>query len=72
MQLNIPQETITNEYRISVLEELLQWIIVKNWESKKMKLPNAIVINDIRKTVFDEMKKKYPDWLEYKGDQNEQ
>jgi len=70
MQLNVPQSTITNEYRISVLEELMQWIIEKNW-GKKITLPTTSEVSAIQKKVFDRMKKKYPDWVEYKGVKDE-
>lgn len=70
MQLNVPQNTITNEYRISVLEELMQWIIEHNWG--KIELPKADDVSTIQKAVFGRIKKKYPDWVEYKGVGNEQ
>lgn len=58
---------LINEYRISVLEHLLQWIIENNKD--KLNIPNQNVVDGIRKKVFSDLQNKYPDAeLKLRGD----
>lgn len=50
-------QIIENEFRIGVLESLLEYILNHNVNISK---PSADQINEIRNSVIEVLKKKYP------------
>jgi hypothetical protein len=50
-------QIMSNEFRIGVLENLMEWIMNNN---QSLTLPSQGQIEDIRKTVVESLQKKYP------------
>ena len=50
-------QILQNEYRIGVLEHLIEWIMNNN---QTLTLPSQEQIGSIRKTVVESLQKKYP------------
>ncbi len=51
-------QILENEYRIGVLEKTLEWILANNTGFTKQL--SAEILNDIRKDIVKNLKKKYP------------
>lgn len=58
-------QILQNEFRISVLEKLLEWVVNNNLN---MMRPNQQEVENIRKEVISYLQKKYPkSEIEYRG-----
>ncbi len=58
-------QILQNEFRIGVLEKLLEWILGNNIT---MTRPSQKEIEEIKKSVIAQLKQKYPkSGIEYKG-----
>lgn len=55
--IDIAQQTLDNEFRLGVLERLLESIINNNADLKK---PNQAELNKMREEVVNKLKIKYP------------
>ena len=59
-------QILDNEFRIRVLENLMEWIINNN---PNMTLPSQAIIKELRKSVISHLKKKYPkSGISFKGE----
>jgi fructose-1-phosphate kinase PfkB-like protein len=55
--IDIAQQTLDNEFRLGVLEKLLEQIVNKNPNLAK---PDQNQLNQIRKEVIEKLQVKYP------------
>jgi len=55
--IDIAQQTLDNEFRLGVLERLLERIVNSNPGLTK---PNQVELNQMRQEVVEQLKKKYP------------
>ena len=55
--IDIAQQTLDNEFRLGVLERLLEKIVNSNPGLTK---PNQDELNQLRQEVVEQLKKKYP------------
>lgn len=55
--IDIAQQTLDNEFRLGVLERLMELIVNNNPNLNK---PNQEQLNQIRKEVIGQLQKKYP------------
>jgi len=64
-------QIIENEFKIAVLEHVIEWILDAN--IGQMKLPSQQVIQEIQQNVLKELQQKYPNsGLSMIGRKNEQ
>ena len=58
-------QILDNEFRIGVLEKLLEWVVNNN---PGIMRPNQKEVEEIRKAVISNLHKKYPkSGIEYRG-----
>ena len=50
-------QILDNEFRVSVLEKLLEWILNNNYSLTK---PTPEQLNELRGEVVENLKRKYP------------
>ena len=55
--VDVAQQTLDNEFRVGVLERLLERILNNNPSIQK---PSQSELNEIRKQVVKDLQKKYP------------
>lgn len=55
--INIAEQTLTNEFRLAVVERILESLLNNNSTLHK---PSQAEINNIRKEVLEQLKVKYP------------
>ena len=59
-------QILDNEFRINVLEEIIEWILDNN---ESLTAPTKENLVEIRKSVVERLQKKYPkSGITYKGD----
>ncbi|MCH7971224.1 MAG: hypothetical protein IH960_09325 [Chloroflexi bacterium] len=51
-------QIIENEFRIGIVEGILEWMVENNPDVVG---PDPQTLNEIKRTVFDELAAKYPD-----------
>jgi hypothetical protein len=63
--INIVNQLLDSEFRIGVLEKMLEKIINDNHTT--LRIPNQTDLDIFRKKTAEELKAKYPNsWIEYK------
>jgi len=58
---NVTQLLIEHEYRLLVLETVLDWIIAENWDAS-INLPTTELIDSIKQKSVNRLREEYPEF----------